>query len=89
MWDEVNGSTTKFEQTAAILAEGMDQPEENEWEDEAMEVEDVFRESKLKVVEGVIVPNTAPASKLVVVDRITSAPPPDAADVEDEADKIT
>ncbi|EXJ78868.1 hypothetical protein A1O1_09270 [Capronia coronata CBS 617.96] len=85
MWDEVNG-TTKLEQTREVLSAHVDRPEENEWEDEPMQEEEVFRKGQLKVVEGVIVPSTAPVNKLLVVDRTPSAP---ISDVEDEADKIT
>ncbi|EXJ84031.1 hypothetical protein A1O3_04698 [Capronia epimyces CBS 606.96] len=85
VWDEVN-STTKFEQTRAILDEATDQPEGSEWEDEVMEEVDIVQQSDLKIIEGSFLPSKTPASKLVVVDRTVSA---HATDVEDEADKIT
>ncbi|KIX08744.1 uncharacterized protein Z518_03401 [Rhinocladiella mackenziei CBS 650.93] len=81
MWDEVNG-TAKFDKMKVILSDNTEQVDGDEWEDEAMEAV----KSEAKVVEDVNVPTTAAATKLVVVDRTTSAP---MTDEEDEADKIT
>jgi len=78
LWDDVNTGATNFDKMKAILGEN----DEDEWIHEEMDdgVPDV------RMVEGVQVPVTAPASKLVVVDRTASAP---TTDMEDEVENIT
>lgn len=87
VWDEINGGT-KSEQMRAILGQDMDQPDGDDWEDEAMEEVEMGQESETKTVEGVAMSTTAVASKVTVVDQTTSASVPATAE-EDEADKIT
>ena len=79
LWDDVNTGATNFDKMKAILGENDDG---DEWVDEEMDdgVSDV------RMVEGVQVPITAPATKLIVVDRTASAP---TTDMEDEVEKIT
>jgi len=84
MWDEVNVSS-RFDKLKTILGENMDEVVEDEWVDESME-EDADEKDHMKIVDGVKVPASAPLTKLVVVDRIASAP---ATDAGDEVDNIT
>lgn len=84
MWDEVN-VTNKFDKLNTVLGDNMDEMVEGEWVDEAME-EEAKENHDMKVVDGVKLPASAALTKLVVVDRIASAPTTDA---EDETDKIT
>ncbi|KIW21567.1 hypothetical protein PV08_02147 [Exophiala spinifera] len=82
LWDDVNSSASNFDKMKAILGENADDAEDDGWVDE--EMEDSMND--VKIVEGVRVPVSAPATKLVVVDGTASAP---TTDVEDEVDKIT
>ena len=72
----------------AILGDNMDEADGNAdgdddgWVDEEMDED----QTDVKIVDGVRLPATAAATKLVVVDRMASAPTTDA---EDEVEKIT
>lgn len=89
VWDEVNSGAAGFENMRAILGGNMDEADGgdgdgdgDEWEDEEMHED----HTDFKIVDGVKVPPTAPATKLVVVDRMASATN---TDVDDEVEKIT
>lgn len=82
LWDDVNSGASKFDKTKAILGENVDDAENEEWVDEDMG----DNMTDVKMMEGVRVPASAPATKMVIVDRTASAP---TTDVEDEVDKIT
>ncbi|KAK5200352.1 hypothetical protein LTR99_009151 [Exophiala xenobiotica] len=79
LWDDVNTGATKFDKVKAVVGENIDG---DEWVDEEMD----DSAPNVKIVEGVQLPVTAPATKLVVVDRTASAP---TTDMEDEIEKIT
>ena len=85
MWDEVNGSTNKFDKLKSLVAEEEDENEQDEWED-MEEVEDDKAPTKSS--------GSAPAAAdtdLFVVDRTAMAPVPitTTTNPTDETDLIT
>jgi Alb1 len=80
IWEEVNDASKEEKRKAPKfqgLANGVNWVDEDGWEDEP---QTDGGDTEMKVVDGVEVPATAPATKLVVVDRTASAT---ASDVDD------